>query len=189
LTFKETGRESGLAEVERQVLECLLCRLWESRLIAVPGEGDPRARLMMIGEAPGVSEDALGRPFTGMSGRYLDACLEAAGLERPQVFITSAVKCRPPGNRTPRRDELTICSRYWRRQISLIDPPYVLLLGRVATAAVLGLELSEVRGRLLERDGRVWLPTYHPAAARRFPRRTGRLFNSDLKEIARLIFR
>lgn len=180
--------ERGLAEVERQVLECLLCRLWESRLIAVPGEGDPHARLVLIGEAPGNAEDTTGRPFQGMSGRYLDASLAEVGLTRSQVFITSAVKCHPPGNRVPRRDELAICSRYWKRQLALIRPSHVLLLGRVATRAVLGIELSEGLGRLIEREGRAYLPTYHPAAARRFPSKAGRLFKSHLRELAGLIF-
>lgn len=188
MTWLAAGRESGLAEVERQVLECLLCRLWESRLIAVPGEGDPAAPLMLIGEAPGQSEDAIGRPFTGPSGRYLDACLAEVGLSRGRLFITSSVKCRPPGNRVPRSDELKTCSRYWRRQLELIDPRYVLLLGRVATRAVLGLEFAQAAGRFEERAGRVYLATYHPAAARRFPSKAGRLFKAHLARLAPLIF-
>jgi DNA polymerase len=182
----ETTR--GLAKVEREVLECLLCRLWESRLVAVPGEGDPEARLVLIGEAPGSAEDSTGRPFMGPSGAYLNTCLAEVGLSRQRLFITSAVKCRPPANRTPRADELEICSRYWRRQFALIGPSHVLLLGRVATRALLGLELQEVRGRLITRGGMVFLPTYHPAAARRFPRLWGRAFRNDLAQAAGLIF-
>lgn len=177
-----------LAEVDREVLECLLCRLWESRLLAVPGEGDPQARLVMIGEAPGGAEDSTGKPFMGPSGKYLDACLEEVGLSREKFFITSAVKCRPPGNRTPRSDELQTCSRYWKRQLAAIGPSHVLLLGRVAARAVLGLELAQARGRQVEREGRIFLATYHPAAARRFPARTGEAFKSDLRRVAGLIF-
>jgi DNA polymerase len=181
-------RERGLADIGRQVRECLLCRLWESRLIAVPGEGDPDSPLMMIGEAPGEVEDRTGRPFMGMAGRYLDACLGEAGLPRRRIFITSSVKCRPPGNRTPRADELITCSRYWRGQLALISPACVMLLGRVATAAVLGEDLAAVQGRLIERDGTTFLPTFHPAAARRFPRVRGVAFKSDLARAVRLIF-
>ncbi len=179
----------GLAEVDRQVLECLRCRLWESRLIAVPGEGDPGSPLMMIGEAPGMVEDATGRPFTGASGRYLEACLAEAGLSRREAFITSGVKCRPPGNRPPRVDELAACAHYWRRQLALIRPRLVLLLGLVATRTVLGEEFSAVRGRLLERGGQAYLATYHPAAARRFPRVSGAAFRRDLATVARTIIR
>jgi DNA polymerase len=120
---------------------------------------------MLIGEAPGRDEDRVGRPFVGASGRFLDHVLSGTGIDRKDLFITNTVKCRPPNNRTPRKKEVDTCtSHYLFQQIELIDPQLIVLLGGVAAKTVLGAaSVSEVRGRVIEREGRKYLVTYHPA--------------------------
>lgn len=137
----------------------------------VPGEGDPHARLMLVGEGPGQREDATGRPFVGAAGQLLERMLGAIGLRREQVFIANVVKCRPPGNRVPAEEEAMACLPFLLAQIELVDPEVVLLLGATATRALAGrrLAITQVRGRWFERDGRLYLPTYHPAALLRDP--------------------
>jgi uracil-DNA glycosylase family 4 len=166
------GPEQALERMADRIRRCTRCRLHEGRRHAVPGEGCARARVMLVGEAPGAKEDESGRPFCGMSGRFLDEVLANAGMERADVFITSSVKCRPPGNRTPRADELATCGRlYLTRQIELIDPDLVVLMGKTPVLQVFGEtgNLAGLHGRVRERHGRRCLPTYHPAAAMRFP--------------------
>ena len=151
---------------------CVKCPLHASRTHAVPGEGPVPADVLILGEAPGGKEDRLGRPFVGPSGMLLERLLEAAGLTRNEVYITSCVKCRPPGNRTPHAIELVTCQENWlNRQIDLLDPKLVVLLGKVAIYQLLGEEgsLRDLHGQIVERDRRLHLMTYHPAAAFRVP--------------------
>jgi uracil-DNA glycosylase len=130
---------------------------------------------MIIAEAPGKDEDETGLPFVGAAGRYLDKVLEGTGLERTDFFITNTVKCRPPKNRTPKAIEVGTCTaNYLFEQIELIDPELVMLLGGVAVKAVLGLKsVNEVRGRLIEHEGRRYIVGYHPAV---------RFYREDLGE-------
>ncbi len=161
-----------LNDLADQIRTCSACRLCHSRTHAVPGEGPSNARVMLIGEAPGATEDVQGRPFCGRSGRFLDELLAAVGLTRDQIFITSAVKCRPPKNRTPKDDETATCRQLWLdRQIELINPNIVVLLGRTPIRQLFGEKsgLAAIHGQLRPRDGRQYLLTYHPAAAMRFP--------------------
>ncbi len=120
---------------------------------------------MVIGEAPGGKEDKTGLPFVGSAGRYLDHVLEGTGLTRQDFFITNVVKCRPPSNRTPKADEVQTCtSLYLFVQMRLINPCIVLLLGSVAVRRVLDMKtVEEARGRVIERDGRKYIASYHPA--------------------------
>lgn len=155
------------------IRRCRRCRLCHGRRHAVPGEGNPHARVMLIGEAPGVTEDELGRPFVGRSGRFLDWVLDECALNRESVFVTSSVKCRPPGNRSPRADELVICRQAWLdRQIELIDPRLVVLMGKTPLRQLLGetASLTALHGTVRNLKGRRCLITYHPAAAMRFPK-------------------
>jgi DNA polymerase len=167
--------KAALDEIACQVRCCLLCRLWESRTHAVPGDGSPRARIVLVGEAPGRSEDASGRPFQGQAGRELDRLLTLAGLSRARVFITSVNRCHPPGNRRPRRDEMAVCvAEYLERQLHALGPRVIVLMGAVAAEALLrerarGKRLASLVGRVIERQGRRYLVTYHPAAAMRLP--------------------
>jgi len=132
----------------------------------VPGEGSAEADVVIVGEAPGASEDELGRPFVGAAGRLLDRLLEAAGLVREEVFITNVLKARPPGNRDPRVDEIAHHWRWLQAQLAVIDPRIVVPLGRHALARfVPGVKISNVHGHVIEEDGRLLLPMYHPAAA------------------------
>jgi DNA polymerase len=156
-----------LRELAEQVLVCPLCRLSITRTIAVPGEGPANARIMFIGEGPGEQEDRTGRPFVGAAGRLLDQLLLEAGLNRSEVFITSIVKCRPPGNRDPLPDEVAACRPYLNAQITLIAPKVICLLGRWAAHSLLspGLLMTKEHGVPQEREGILYVPLYHPAAA------------------------
>ncbi len=132
----------------------------------VPGEGDPEARVMVVGEAPGANEDKQGRPFVGASGRRLDALLAEAGLSREEVFITNVLKARPPGNRDPRADEVAHSWPWLRAQLEAIEPELLVPLGRHALRRFApDLKIGEVHGRLVEVDGLRLFPLYHPAAA------------------------
>jgi uracil-DNA glycosylase family 4 len=153
------------------IRRCVACRLHESRRLAVPGEGPANAEIVVLGEGPGGKEDAVGRPFVGPAGRLLDKLFQNEGISRDRLFITNCVKCRPPDNRTPRRDELKTCTSLWlQRQLDLISPRIIVLLGQVAARQMLGdtVTISELHGTMLEQDGRSYFVTYHPAAALRF---------------------
>jgi DNA polymerase len=162
-----------LEELHEGIRECTACRLHCERTHAVPGEGRLSVPVMFIGEAPGANEDREGRPFIGRAGQFLDQLLLAVGLDRQSVFITSSVKCRPPGNRTPKHDELETCRRLWlERQIELVDPGIIVLLGKTPLRQLFGekkASLADLHGTVRERQGRRYLLTYHPAAAMRFP--------------------
>ena len=132
----------------------------------VPGEGDPDAEVVFVGEAPGASEDKQGRPFVGSAGRLLDQLLEEAGLVRADVFITNVVKARPPKNRDPKADEVEHHLPWLLAQLDVIAPRLVVPLGRHAMGRfVEGVKISEAHGRPVERDGRTIVPWFHPAAA------------------------
>ncbi|MDQ3974217.1 MAG: uracil-DNA glycosylase, partial [Actinomycetota bacterium] len=130
------GRVVGdsLQWVAQQVRGCTRCRLSGSRTHAVPGAGPPEAPLVLVGEGPGSAEDATGRPFQGAAGRFLDDVLAQLGVQRSRLFLTSMVKCRPPGNRTPRADELAACRGYLDRQLRLVTARAVLAMGATAAA-------------------------------------------------------
>jgi uracil-DNA glycosylase len=154
-----------LEELARCIKVCVQCPLHASRTQAVPGEGKPTAKVMIIGEGPGGQEDKQGRPFVGNAGRYLEHVLEGTGLVREDFFITNIVKCRPPSNRAPKAGEIETCtSLYLFEQMRLLNPSLVLLLGGVAVKAVLGMKsVEEARGGVLEHDGRKYIASYHPA--------------------------
>lgn len=156
----------SLQEIDRLVAACTDCALHRGRRNAVPGEGDPNAELMFIGEGPGAQEDAQGRPFVGAAGGFLEELLRSIGLTRRQVYIANMVKCRPPQNRDPLPEEMGACSKYLNRQIELIDPLLIVTLGRFSLARFFpGEGITRARGRLRERDGRRIYPIMHPAAA------------------------
>ena len=155
-----------LDEIAQRVRGCNDCPLSQGRANAVPGEGPPDARVMFIGEGPGINEDRQGRPFVGAAGKFLEEMLQSVGLKREEVFIANMVKCRPPGNRDPLPAETAACSKYLDRQIELINPELIVTLGRFSlTKFFPGDSISKVRGRVRTKDGRRILPLYHPAAA------------------------
>ena len=159
---------NAVAEAIRACEKCPLCR---GRKNAVPGEGDPRARLMLVGEGPGATEDETGRPFVGQAGQLLDTILASIGLERAEVFIANVVKCRPPQNRTPLPDEAAACLPYLHRQIALVGPKVLLALGATAAQYLLGVKksLGDLRGAVHTYAGTPLVVTYHPAALLRNP--------------------
>jgi len=167
-----------------EINNCMKCRLSETRVRPVPGEGPLNARILLIGEAPGEKEDLAGKPFVGAAGKLLDLLLERAGLRRSYVFITNIVKCRPPGNRKPRKDEILKCAPYLIRQIRLLKPKVVILLGNTAAETVMGFAglkwngVMKDHGKIVETHifglDVVLIPTFHPAAT---------LYNPKLRKI------
>ena len=162
--------------VSDEVVKCTKCPLSLARTNAVPGDGPPWASVVLIGEGPGRNEDAHGRPFVGAAGKQLDALLELAGLARADVFITNVVKCRPPENRRPTPAEVMACGPYLDRQLWLIGPKVVVLLGDSALKRFLPEEsLATAHGRLYRKRGLALFPTYHPAAM---------IYNRDLERVS-----
>lgn len=175
-----------LASLAAQAATCRRCRLWQGRTQVVFGVGNPRARLMFIGEGPGQEEDRLGEPFVGRAGKLLDAMLRALGLPRSEVYIANVVKCRPPNNRDPQDDEVAACRPFLERQVALVNPHIIVTLGRVATRHLLGRgeAMRELRGRWVNWQGRRVLPTYHPAYLLRTPSAKAEAWE-DLKTVRR----
>jgi DNA polymerase len=155
-----------LEEAALEAAGCTLCRLANGRTQVVYGVGDPHADLMFIGEGPGFHEDRQGQPFVGAAGQLLNRLLDEIGLSRDGVYIANVVKCRPPNNRDPYPDEIDACSPYLREQIAVVDPSVIVTLGNFATRYVLDrqVSISRVRGQRFPVDGRVVIPTFHPAA-------------------------
>ena len=160
----------SLEEVARAVRECADCPLHRGRTHAVPGEGNPAAELMFIGEGPGFHEDRQGRPFVGPAGHLLEGLLASIGANREDVFIANMVKCRPPDNRDPEPSEIAACGKYLERQIELVNPKLIVTLGRFSLGRFFpGESVTRARGKLRHKDGRHIFPVLHPAAALRRP--------------------
>jgi len=178
---------TGLKVIARDIRNCTLCPLATGRSAAVPGEGPSKARLMFVGEAPGQQEDTEGKPFLGRSGKVLDQALKEAGIRREEVFITNVVKCRPPNNRLPLKNEIHACvTAHLNRQIEAIKPEVICLLGITAVKAFLGgSRLNAIRGRLVLKE-RHYFATYHPAAAGRSAA-CYRTFQSDINVLGELL--
>ena len=179
--------DDSLEKIAAEVRGCPLCKLARTRKNAVPGEGQLAARIMFVGEAPGRSEDEKGRPFVGAAGRILDDLLQKAGIERSQVFVTNVVKCRPPNNRVPEDDEAAACRPYLDRQIALIKPKVICILGRTAYASLLGgSSITTNRGKIVEKAGQKYFLTFHPAAAI-YNKSLLAALEADLKKLAKEI--
>jgi DNA polymerase len=164
---------SALRLIREDIGDCTRCRLHkQGRKQIVFGVGNPRADLMFIGEAPGADEDQQGEPFVGRAGQLLNNMIKAMGLRREDVYIANIIKCRPPGNRTPERDECETCSPFLMRQIEVISPKALVALGAVAAKTLLAINapMSELRGRWYDFRGTKLAVTYHPAFLLRDPR-------------------
>lgn len=161
LTQDSIGRVSG------EVVACTKCRLCETRKNAVPGEGSTRVPVMFVGEAPGEQEDIQGRPFVGAAGKLLTELLASIELRRDDVYITNIVKCRPPNNRPPRKDETSACKPYLERQILLLAPRVICPMGNSAVHSLIESEksVSDLHGIPFEAGNVTYFPLYHPAAA------------------------
>lgn len=156
-----------LDEIRAQVEQCHACSLCETRTNIVFGDGDPHARVLIVGEAPGKNEDLQGKPFVGAAGKFLDELLEEAGLKREEVFIANVLKCRPSSNRNPQADEIEACAPFLREQTQSIDPWIIVTMGNFATQFILrtGTGITHLRGTIQQTGRFIVLPVFHPAAA------------------------
>jgi uracil-DNA glycosylase family 4 len=173
-------------QISDEVIHCTKCQLCKTRKNAVPGEGSSSAKIMFVGEAPGRFEDLRGKPFVGKAGMILEAALSNANISRSQVFITNIVKCRPPGNRRPKSDEIAKCRDYLNKQISMINPIIICILGATAYSSLLGgKEITSNRGKLLCINGRNYFLTIHPAATL-YRRSLLQVLEKDLLKLSKL---
>lgn len=170
-------------------MPCTRCKLHEHRQTTVFGEGDPAARVMFVGEAPGAREDQTGRPFVGPAGQLLERILEGAmGLQRSKVFIANINKCRPPGNRAPDADEVAACMPFLKQQVEIVKPEVIVCLGRTAAQNLLGSSESTTAMRRREHDylGIPVVVTWHPAYLLREPARKRETWD-DIKKVNKLL--
>ncbi len=161
----------SLEELNEKIKDCRKCDLWKTRTNFVFGVGNPKADIVVIGEAPGADEDMQGEPFVGRAGQLLNKILEATGIQREEVFILNILKSRPPGNRNPLPDEVDACKPYLDKQLKLINPKLILLLGKVAAESLLKTRdpLNKIRGKVHDYKGWKVMVTFHPAALLRNP--------------------
>lgn len=165
------GKVMTLEEIREEIGDCTRCQLHEGRTNLVFGEGNPKARLVFVGEGPGRDEDMQGRPFVGRSGQLLTKIIQAMGLKREDVYICNVVKCRPPNNRTPEQSEMDTCEQFLFKQIRFIKPQIIVCLGATAAKSVLKTKdsLGSLRGKFHMYSGSKLMVTYHPAALLRNP--------------------
>lgn len=185
----EQKREK-LKEFYLRIKDCKGCGLWKTKTKFVFGSGSPEARLLFIGEAPGKNEDLQGRPFVGRAGQVLDELLSTIGLKREQVFIANVLKCRPPGNRDPRPEEVKACKQYLYSQIEIIDPEIICTLGKHSTQLILNTNkgITGLRGHVYRIENRMVLPINHPAAVLYSPAKYG-ILEKDFQKIKELLDR
>lgn len=169
--FDRLPKDAALEDIRADIGDCTRCRLSKQRNHIVFGEGNPKADLVFVGEGPGADEDATGRPFVGRAGQLLDKIIEAMGFKRSDVYICNVVKCRPPENRTPERDEVDICQDFLFRQLAVIRPKVIVALGAPALQCLAGSResITRARGQWRDWNGIKLLPTYHPAYLLRSP--------------------
>jgi len=181
-------KEEGLKRLRAEIGDCRRCRLAKGRTNLVFGEGNPDARLMFVGEAPGEQEDRQGRPFVGRAGELLTRLIEKMGFCRDDVYIANTVKCRPPDNRNPLEDEIETCMPFLEKQIDIIGPAAIMTLGSVATRALLGDvgSISRVRGKTFRYKGIPVVPTFHPSYLLRNPKSKWLTWN-DAQAVLRLL--
>jgi DNA polymerase len=185
------GRIEGetLPQIRADLGECTRCKLHRGRTHIVFGEGNPKAQLVFVGEAPGADEDAQGRPFVGRAGQLLTKWIEGSlALKRGDVYICNVLKCRPPGNRTPEKDEVDTCSPFLIRQLDAIRPRLVCCLGAVALQHMLGkpVSISRLRGQFFEWRGMKMFATFHPAYLLRNPHADPEV-QQDLRKIRQFL--
>lgn len=171
-------------ELEAECKQCRKCKLCQERTNVVIGVGNKNAELMFIGEGPGGDEDIQGIPFVGRAGKLMNMAFKGIGIEREEVYIANIVKCRPPNNRNPEEDEAKACLDYLRNQVILVKPRIIVLLGNVALKNILGKEygITSARGKWVEKNGILYMPTFHPAALLRDETKKI-MFWKDLKQV------
>ena len=157
----------NILSLNTSIQVCTLCKLSRTRNNSVAGEGSSSPKVMFVGEAPGNREDSEGRPFVGYAGRILDSALNKARIKRSDIFITNVVKCRPPNNRRPQKDEFLACRRYLDKQFSLLSPKIICILGSTAYRSILGgKSIIADRGKIVKKEGKKFFLTVHPASIR-----------------------
>ncbi len=181
---KTASTYTSIEELKKEVLSCTKCELHKTRTHAVFGAGNTKARLMFVGEAPGMQEDLQGLPFVGKAGALLTKIIESIGLKRKDVYIANVLKCRPPDNRNPLPTEILTCEEYLVKQISLIKPEVICALGKFAAQTLLRTvePISKIRGRFYDYHGAKLIPTFHPAYLLRNPQ-DKKLVWEDMKKI------
>lgn len=174
--------------LKEECLACKQCALHETRTNVVFGRGNEKARLLLIGEAPGAGEDLTAKPFVGASGKLLDRLLAEVGLSEQDYYVANILKCRPPQNRDPRPEEIALCTPFLERQIAKIDPKLIVCLGRIAAKRFIRADfrITEEHGQVFEQDGRRVMAVYHPAAILRDVRKKDGML-ADFQKIRQLL--
>lgn len=183
---RKMNKEKILEEIAEEIRRCEECKKNKFGL-AVLGKGNANAKILFLGEAPGLQESKKGEPFIGPSGKFLDFLLDLAGIKREEVFITSPVKYYP-GKRAPTEEEIRHGMLHTSKQIEVINPKLIVFLGNVALKALFPdkkLKISEIHGSVIKKDKRIYFPTFHPSAGRRFPQIKKKMIE-DFKKLKRL---
>jgi len=188
LLMAGSSEEPPLEALKKEVLSCKGCELYRTRRNVVFGAGNPKAKLMFVGEAPGMEEDLQGVPFVGRAGSLLTKVIESIGLKRKDIYIANVLKCRPPNNRNPLPTEILMCEQYLRKQIEIIKPVVICALGKFAAQTLLRstVSITRLRGRFYDFQGTKLIPTFHPAYLLRNPH-DKRLVWEDMKKIRKIL--
>ena len=179
--------EKKLKKIKEQVTECTNCELSQTRTNSVPGKGNFKSDVIFVGEAPGKNEDIKGEPFIGIAGKKLSSALENAGISREQVYITNIVKCRPPKNRVPTIIERDTCKNYLEKEIQIIKPEIICILGNTAFKSLLdSKEIIKFRGKIVKKNDQLYFLTIHPAATI-YNQKLISVLKKDMKKLFKLI--
>jgi len=179
--------EKKIQKIKQQVTQCTKCELSKTRNNSVPGKGNYKADVIFVGEAPGKNEDMKGEPFIGIAGKRLSMALESAGITRDQVYITNIVKCRPPKNRIPTTTERDTCQNYLKKEIEIIKPKIICVLGNTAFNSLLdGKEIIKFRGKIVRKNNQLYFLTVHPAATI-YNQKLISVLKKDIKKLFKLI--
>ena len=179
--------EQELKKIKKQVTQCTKCELSKTRNNSVPGKGNFKSDVIFVGEAPGKNEDMKGEPFIGIAGKKLSIALENAGITRDDVYITNIVKCRPPKNRVPTTNERDTCQNYLKKEIEIIKPKIICILGNTAFNSLLdGKEIIKFRGKIVRKNNQLYFLTIHPAATI-YNQKLINVLKRDMKKLFRLV--
>ena len=179
--------EKELKKIKKQVTQCTKCELSKTRNNSVPGKGNFKSDVIFVGEAPGKNEDMKGEPFIGIAGKKLSIALENAGITRDDVYITNIVKCRPPKNRVPTTNERDTCQNYLKKEIEIIKPKIICILGNTAFNSLLdGKEIIKFRGKIVRKNNQLYFLTIHPAATIYNQKLIG-VLKKDMKKLLKVI--
>ncbi len=186
--MEEYNKREKLKDFYLKIKDCTRCELSKTRTKFVFGGGSAYAEIMLVGEAPGKNEDLQGLPFVGQAGKILDELLDSIGSSRNEVFIANVLKCRPPGNRDPRAEEIESCKEYLLQQIEIIDPKIICTMGKFSTQVLLNTSkgITGLRGKIFKVNNRLIMPINHPAAALYAPSRM-EILKQDFQKVKKLV--